>query len=159
MEKKYKVILSLRSYKTDTNKYKDNGYVRIHELDNISFDTVLNDLNKRLINMDYMGTDVLLTVDNKEVREIIDAYTMDELVEDIRIPGILNINIKEEKLEKEEIIPFLDGVLEILKDQNSKVLALGYEVKHNKFKLVKEDSNKKSIIIEFVVIKLKEIYG
>ena len=47
-DKKYNVIMSLRSYKSDTNKYKMGDYVTIKDLENISFSNVLEDLNGRL---------------------------------------------------------------------------------------------------------------
>ena len=47
---------------------------------------------------------------------------------DIRIPGILTIKIDDSKVNIDELDEFLDGVLEILKDKNSKVLALGYTI-------------------------------
>ena len=56
----YKVIMSLRSYKSDTNKYKVGDFVTIKDLENISFDTVLKDLNGRLHNVDFLGTDLFL---------------------------------------------------------------------------------------------------
>lgn len=156
---KYKTILSLRSYNSDTNKYEDNGYVRINALENISFNTVLNDLNSRLVNMDFMGTDVFIDVVDSDARTIIDSYSDDDFVDDIRIPGILTIKIDDSKVNIDELDEFLDGVLEILKDKNSKVLALGYTIdKKGNFVLVDENSKAKdSIIIEFIVVKLKEI--
>ena len=156
---KSKTILSLRSYNSDTNKYEDNGYVRINALENISFNTVLNDLNSRLVNMDFMGTDVFIDVVDSDARTIIDSYSDDDFVDDIRIPGILTIKIDDSKVNIDELDEFLDGVLEILKDKNSKVLALGYTIdKKGNFVLVDEDSKAKdSIIIEFIVVKLKEI--
>lgn len=156
---KYKTILSLRSYNSDTNKYEDNGYVTINALENISFNTVLNDLNSRLVNMDFMGTDVFIDVVDSDARTIIDSYSDDDFVDDIRIPGILTIKIDDSKVNIDELDEFLDGVLEILKDKNSKVLALGYTIdKKGNFVLVDEDSKAKdSIIIEFIVVKLKEI--
>ena len=109
--------------------------------------------------MDFMGTDVFIDVVDSDARTIIDSYSDDDFVDDIRIPGILTIKINDSKVNTNELEEFLDGVLEILKDKNSKVLALGYTIdKKGNFVLVDEDSKAKdSIIIEFIVVKLKEI--
>ncbi|MBQ2408565.1 MAG: hypothetical protein II309_03935 [Bacilli bacterium] len=155
----YKVIMSLRSYKSDTNKYKVGDFVTIKDLENISFDTVLKDLNGRLHNVDFLGTDLFLEFENEDVRAILNSYNNNDLIEDIRFPGILKVHIDSNKVEENELNDFRDGVLEIVKANDGKVLALAYKVSpFGKFKLLGEDKkHKHSIIIEFVVMKLKAI--
>lgn len=157
-DKKYNVIISLRSYRSDTNKYKMGDYVSIKDLENISFSTVLEDLNSRLNNFDCLGTNLKLEFENEDVRSILDSYNDSDLIEDIRFPGVLSININPEKVSLEELKEFTEGVIEIVKANDGKVLALGYKVNpFGKFKLLKEEVKfHKSIIIEFVVIKIKE---
>lgn len=155
----YKVIVSLRSYKSNTNKYKMGDFVTIKDLENISFDTVLKDLNERLNNIDSLGTNLFLEFENEDVRTILDSYANNDLVEDIRFPGLLKVYIDSTKVEENELNDFRDGVLEIVKANDSKVLALAYKVNaFGKFKLLDEDKKyKNSIIIEFVVVKLKAL--
>jgi hypothetical protein len=155
----YKVIMSLRSYKSDTNKYKVGDFVTINDLKNISFNTVLNDLNSRLHNIDSLGTDLFLEFENEDVRSILDSYGSNDLIEDIRFPGTLKVHINSDKVEEKELNDFRDGVLEIVKANDGKVLALAYKINpFGKFKLLDEDKKyKHSIIIEFIVIKLKAI--
>ena len=157
-ETKYEVLLSLRSYFTQTDKYSMGDFTTIKDLENIKFETVLEDLNKRLINMDFLKTDLFLEINEEDARSILDSYTDNDLVEDIRIPGLLNIKISDEKVNQWELDEFLQGVIEIVKDQNSKVLALGYKIDlFGNFKLLAEDKKHDgSVIIEFTVVKLKE---
>lgn len=158
-KRNYKTIINLKSYKSDTDKYEVGELVTIGELDNISFDEVLKDLNERLINMDFLGTNIILDINELDARTIIDSYNKEELVEMIELPGTMTIEINPAKVADYEVESFLIGVIDILNSSNSKVMALGYTIdKKGQFKLVKEDDKKENtIVIEFVVKKMKEI--
>ena len=155
----YKVVVMLRGYTTDNDKYDTGEVVKIKDLENISFEEVLRDLNKRLINMDCLGTNIELEIANEDARTIIDSYSIYDNVDNIEIPGQLKIEISSIKVTPSELDDFVDGVLEIVKATDSKVLAIGYTIdRHGKFKLVNENEKKNNtIIIEFIVKKIKEI--
>lgn len=158
-KRNYKVILEFTSYKTNTDKYNVGDILTLEEIKNINFSEIIKDLNKRLINMDFLGTNIFLSLDEIDVKTILNSYLSENLVDKIELPGTLTIEINPAKVTDYEVEGFLEGIIDIVHSSNSKVMAIGYTInKNGDFKLVNEDEQKENtIIIDFIVKKMKEI--
>ncbi|MEG0022153.1 MAG: hypothetical protein RSB77_05250 [Bacilli bacterium] len=155
--RKYNVVINFESYHTNTDKYDKGNNTTIIELANVDFNMIINDLNKRLVNMDFLGTNLLLKLE--EPLLALEHYDTFDLIKDIKLEGTLEVEINEDKVPLEDLDEFLEGVLEIVKAKDSHVLDISYYIdKRGKYNLVFEDEKKvDSLVFSFVIKKLREI--